>query len=354
MKKRVLSVVMAIVVASALFAGGGKQAADEASGGTQKKLVFEYFATSFAVQWMQDIEASLKELGQQYNFEVRTGDAGRKIETQLSQVDAAIAQGIDGAFIFVVDEGSAPAVVSKFDEAKIPVIGETLKLKDGSGKVIAPYVELDAEGVGGNCGKWIVDNWKSTGVDLSKIDTVGVIKSTNSKYQSDINRANGFVDALKKGLPDLKDSNIFMADCAAETGSQDMAEASYKQTAAIIGSHPTISAWLIMGTVDHYALGAARAVEAAGVERKTILVSAGGELAVKEWANNAAPAWQAICYYSAMDYAKYMVEGMIQICREGKKATDIFPQFKEPGQNYAVIKISGTMATRDNYKTIVK
>jgi L-arabinose transport system substrate-binding protein len=124
-----------------------------ASGGAREKLVFEYFATSFAVQWMQDIKASLKELGQQYNFEVRTGDAGRKIETQLSQVDAAIAQGIDGAFLFVVDEGSAPAVVSKFDEAKIPVIGETLKLKDGSGKVIAPYVELDAEGVGGNCGK---------------------------------------------------------------------------------------------------------------------------------------------------------------------------------------------------------
>lgn len=153
MKKKTTALILAIAVVSAAFAGGGKQAADEASGGAREKLVFEYFATSFAVQWMQDIKASLKELGQQYNFEVRTGDAGRKIETQLSQVDAAIAQGIDGAFLFVVDEGSAPAVVSKFDEAKIPVIGETLKLKDGSGKVIAPYVELDAEGVGGNCGK---------------------------------------------------------------------------------------------------------------------------------------------------------------------------------------------------------
>ncbi|ADK82181.1 substrate-binding domain-containing protein [Sediminispirochaeta smaragdinae] len=352
MKRKVIALIMTVALATGAFANGVTDS-DSASEG-QKTLVFEYFATSFTVQWIQDIEASLKELGAQYNFEVRTADANRKIETQLSQVDVALLSGIDGAFLFVVDEGSAPAVVSKFNDAKVPVIGETLKLKDGSDKVIAPYVELDAEGVGDKCAQWIIDNWKTTGVDLSKIETVGVIKGTNSKYQSDINRANGFVAGLKKGFPGLKDSNIFMADCAAETGSQDMAEASYKQTSAIIASHPEVSAWLVMGTVDHYGLGAARAIEAAGVEKKAILVSAGGELAVKEWANNASPCWWATCYYNAMDYAKYMVEGMLAMCREGKKAEDIFPQFKEAGQKYAVIKISGTMITRDTYKSIVQ
>jgi len=352
MERKAIALIMIAALATTAFAAGGGSQSSAAKG--QKELVFEYFATSFAVQWIQDIEAALRELGTQYNFKLRTGDAGRKIETQLSQVDVALAQRIDGAFLFVVDEGSAAAVVSKFNDAKVPVIGETLKLKDGSGKVIAPYVELDAEGVGANCAQWVVDNWKTTGVDLSSIKNVGVIKNTNSKYQSDIKRANSFVAALKKGFPGLSDANIFMADCAAETGSQDMAEASYKQTSAIIASHPGISAWVAIGTVDHYGLGAARAIEAAGMEKKTILVTAGGELAIKEWGNKAAPCWRASCYYSAMDYAKYMVEGMLAICREGKKAEDIFPQFKEAGQKYAVIKIKGTMITRDTYKSIVK
>ena len=352
MKRKVLALVIAMAMVGTVFAGGKTDSG--AQSGAQKKLVFQYFVTSYAVEWMQQIHAALQELGAQNNFEVTVADANRNIENQLQQIDAAAVQRIDGAFLFVVDEGSAPAVISKFDQAGIPVFGETLKLQDGSGNVIAPYVELDAMGVGSNAGKWVADNWKSTGVDLSNLATVGVIKNTNSRYRSDLDRVDGFVKGFKAGFPAFSDSNIFMADCAAETGSQDMTEASYKQVAAILGTNPNITAWVIFGSVDHYALGAARAVEAAGVENRTILVSSGGELAVKEWDNNTTPCWKAICYYSAMDYAKYMTEGMLAICRDGKKATDILPQFKEAGQRFPVVKVTGTMATRETYKSIMR
>ena len=75
-----------------------------------------------------------------------------------------------------------------------------------------------------------------------------------------------------------------------------------------------------MGSVDSYAMGAARAIEAAGVQDNTIMVSAGGELAIKEWDNGAASEWKATCYYDAMDFAEYMVEGMLEIKRGGKTA----------------------------------
>jgi L-arabinose transport system substrate-binding protein len=162
------------------------------------------------------------------------------------------------------------------------------------------------------------------------------------------------MNALKAGFPNLRDSNVYIADCAAETGSTDTTEASYKQVAAQLAAHPEISAWIVMSSTDNYAQGAARAIEASGVEKKTILVSSGGELAVKEWANNAAPCWRATCYYSAKDYVNYMVEGMLAVCRGGKTAADIFPDFKEPGQKYAVIKVSGNMVTRNNYKDFLK
>lgn len=322
------------------------------SGGADagEKLVFEYFATSMTVEWIQQIEAALKTLGESNNFEVLSADANRDINTQLSQIDTAIEQKIDGAFLFIVDEGSAPAAVEKFNAAGIPVIGETLKLQDGDGKNIAPYVELDAAGVGGNCGKWVVENGAACGVDLSDLSKVGVIQNTNSKYQSDLARIDGFMEELKAGFPDLPDSNVFMADCAAEATSNDNTEASYNQVTAIISAHPEIESWIIMGSVDSYAMGACRAVEAAGVEEKTILVSAGGELAIKEWANESGACWRATCYYDAMDFAEKMVEGMLGVCRDGQTAGEIYSDAKADGEDFAAVKISGNMCTAENYQ----
>lgn len=332
-------------------AESSEASAPEEGGAAQgEKLTFEYFATSMTVEWIQQIEAALKTLGEENNFELLSADANRDINTQLSQIDTAIEQKIDGAFLFIVDEGSAPAAVEKFNTAGIPVIGETLKLKDGDDKNIAPYVELDAVGVGGNCGKWVVENGEACGVDLSDLSKVGVIQNTNSKYQSDLARIDGFMEELKKGFPDLPDSNVFMADCAAEATSNDNTEASYNQVTAIISAHPEIASWIIMGSVDSYAMGACRAVEAAGVEEKTILVSAGGEMAIKEWANDSGACWRATCYYDAMDFAEKMVEGMLGICRDGKAAGDIYSDVKGDGEDFAAVKISGNMCTAENYQ----
>ena len=326
-------------------------AAGSEAGADTEKLVFEYFNTSMTVEWIQHIDEALRTLGEEYNFEVLNGDASRDINTQLSQVDTAIDQGIDGAFLFVVDEGSATAVVDKFNEAGIPVIGETLKLKDGEGNNIAPYVELDAFNVGKNCGEWVVANKDSVGVDLSDVAKVGVIQNTNSKYQSDLVRIEGFMSGLEAlGVPE---GNVFMADCAAEASSSDNTEASYNQVSAILSAHPDMTAWIVMGSVDSYAMGAARAIEAAGMQDKAVLVSAGGELAIQEWANGSAPEWKATCYYDAMDFAEQMVAGMLAITREGKTASEIYPEFQEEGQSFAAVKISGNMATPDTYKEVV-
>ena len=105
-----------------------------------------------------------------------------------------------------------------------------------------------------------------------------------------------------------------------------------------------------MGSVDSYAMGACRAVEAAGLEEKTILVSAGGELAIKEWANESGACWRATCYYDAMDFAEKMVEGMLSVCRDGETTKDIYSDFKEGGDEYAAVKISGNMCTAENYQ----
>lgn len=333
-------------------ASASSSAAVKASG-TEEKLTFQYFTLTMGVEWIQQIDADLKELGEKYNFEVLTGDANYDINEQLAQVDTAIGQGIDGAFLFVVDEGSATAVVDKFNEAGIPVIGETLKLQDGEGNNIAPYVELDAEAVGGECGKWVSENWESCDVDMSDMSKVGVIQNTSSKFQSDLNRNAGFVEALKEGLPEIPEANYYMADNASEA-SDDDSENSYNLVSAVLAAHPEIETWIVIGTADNYAMGSCRAIEAAGLEDQTILVSCGGEYAVKEWANDAGKCWRAACYYDAMDFVEKMVEGMLEICREGKDASEIYDDYRKDGEEYAAVGIVGNMVTSENYTEYVR
>lgn len=327
-----------------------EEAVSEVEAGDDK-LTLQYLNTSMSVEWIQQIAAALQKLGAENNCEVLVADANRDIDQQLSQIDTAINQQIDGAFLFIVDEGSATAAVDKFNAAGIPVIGETLKLQDGEGNNVAPYVELNAAGVGENCGKWVAENWESTGVDLSDVSTVGIIQDTNSKYRSDLARIDGFMAGIES--LEIPEGNVYMADCAAEATSSDNTEASYNQVSAILAAHPEITAWVVMGSVDSYAMGAARAIEAAGLQDTTILVSAGGELAVQEWANGSAPEWKATCYYSAMDFAEQMMAGMLSVLREGKTTEEIYPEFKQDGQTFAAVQISGTMATPETYADIV-
>ena len=298
------------------------------------------------------IEEALKELGETYNFELLTSDANYDINTQLSQIDTAITQGIDGAFLFIVDEGSATAAVDKFNAAGIPVIGETLKLQDGNGNNVAPYVELDAEAVGGECGTWIAENWEDCGIEISDWSKVGVISNTQTTRQSDLARSTGFENALKEGLPEIPEENYLIADNAAEANNND-AENSYNQVSAVLAAHPEIETWFVIGTVDNYAMGACRAIEAAGLEDQTILVSCGGEYAVREWAEGTGACWRAACYYEAMDFAVEMVDGMLEIVRDGVPATDIYADSREEGQEYAAVGITGNMITPDNYTEYV-
>jgi L-arabinose transport system substrate-binding protein len=337
--------------ASAAASATASNPASAAASG--KPLKIEYFATSFAVEWMQEIQAAMEKLGKENNFTVLTGDANRDINKQLSQIDTAISQGVDGAVLFVVDEGSATAAVEKFTQAKIPVIGETLKLKDASGKNIAPYVELNATAVGEKCGTWVVDNYKSSNVDLSDLSKVGFIANTNSKYRSDLARIEGFKSTFLKAF-NLSKDHLFTADCAAEAAASDNTEASFKQVSAILAANPNIKSWVIMGSVDSYAMGACRAVESAGLQDNTILVSSGGELAVKEWANGTAKCWRATCYYSAMDFAQAITDGLMKQLRQGVKAQDLYPEFKTQGQDYSAVEISGNMCTASDYKQYVK
>ena len=55
-----------------------------------------------------------------------------------------------------------------------------------------------------------------------------------------------------------------------------------------------------------------------------------------------------------MDFVEIMVKGMLEICRDGKDASEIYEEYRNGDETYAAVGISGSMITADDYKEHVR
>ncbi|MDR3225140.1 MAG: substrate-binding domain-containing protein [Clostridiales Family XIII bacterium] len=368
--QRVLIVAVAMILAFTLAAcsagGGGESTSGETAASTSTEtsgegsetsaaagdgdLTFAYFAISMSNQWLQMIQKAMEEIGKEKGFTVVNADADYDAEKQLSQMDQLITQGIDGAAVFIANEGMGQAVADKAAQAKLPIVGETLKIWNGEQHLLAPVVDLDGNACGQKSAQWLVDNYESLGYDVSDFSETGYIAVTDATYENNATRVTGFEEIFFKAFPGFPDSNKFVSDGAAEANGADDADKAYKQCSAILSANPKIKKWVLFGAVDDYALGAIRAVEAAGFDgENATLVSCGGERAVPEWKEGRTDVWKSCVYYSAMDFAVPICDALIEMAN-GTPATDVFTDKIEEGQEYGDFKISGTVVTPETYE----
>ena len=329
--------------------GGSSTPAVEAT--DDEELVFAYFALTMVSQWLQNIDKALNEIGAERGFRVINADANFDAETQLSQMDTLITGGLDGAVVFMADEGAGPAVAAKMQASGVPFIGETLRIQDENHNLLAPVVELDAYGVGKTGADWLIENCDEQGLDSSDFSKTGYISLTNSAQESALLRGTGFDETFFGAMKDFPDANKFTSDVASEATSADDTDATYKLVSAIVGAQPSIEKWLIFSAYDDLAVGACRAIEAAGKENDTVLIDIGGERGIPEWKAGNAPEWKACVYFSAMDFAIPLVDAIFEM-RAGTDPKNIFPDLKEAGQEYSSYKITGTVVTPDTYEGI--
>lgn len=341
--KRVLS---GIVCGAALTVGlsSGVMASDN-------EIVIALVMKSLASEWNQNIQAALEKLGEEKGFSVMTLDADGDSQKQLDQMNNAILANVDGIFMHIADEGIASAVTEMANEAGIPMIGESLPLKDADGNWLAPCVVLDAAGCGTVAADWVVDNWESTGVDLNTPEETGVIMITNSLTENAVLRSDGATEELKSKMPDIPEANYFTADISAS--SSDYIEGGYAETGAILAAHPEMKGWIIIGVQDDYALGACRAIEENGCTDTAILVSMGGEQAIPEWKGGTTKPWYATVYYTAMDFTEIVVDGLLSVINGDCTLEEVYADNIAEGQTYGTETVSGRAITYDDYEEYV-
>lgn len=250
----VLALLLAFVMAGCgAKNGGGSSSSPAASGSGQNadKLTigvsYQNLQNEFAIKIQDAIRAKTKELG----IELVEADGQGKAENQIAQVENFITQKVDAIILQPYDKnGSAPAV-DKAVAAKIPIIVVNAQVSNldkataysGSDDVVAGKLETE----------FVVDKLGGKG-------NVVIIHGPNGN-SAEINRTEGIKEVLSK-QPDIK-------ILAEQTANWDRAQA-LSLMENWLQTYPDIDA--VIAQNDEMALGAYKAIEAAGKQNEIIVV----------------------------------------------------------------------------------
>ncbi|MCL1896252.1 MAG: hypothetical protein FWG03_06890 [Clostridiales bacterium] len=305
-----------------------------------------YFGGGMQATWLQLVLKSMTECGRQHGYEVINADAEWNGDKMLSQIDQLMDE-IDGGAIFLVDPGIGAAVYDRFEAAGKPLTFETMPVFRADGKFGAPGVLADTDGMGRVPAEWTIAHIEDLGFDTADFSKVGLMLGTNGIFPPTDDRAQEYRRVFTEEYPDFPEANIFVCDVSADPNRPDDTEGAYNMAMTIFTANPQIEQWLVYGSVDDYAVGMARAIEASGLKPNAKLMSVGGERAIPEWIDNPAvnEYWIAELYFNTMQYSKYMDEALIGMIREGKDRTEVLTDYILPGEEVGVGFIIGDMVT---------
>jgi ribose transport system substrate-binding protein len=204
-------------------------------------------------QFYQDMEAGMKTAAQKYGYTVNVVDAARDNAKQQSQVEDFISQKVAAIVLTPYDSQAIGAAIVEANKAGIPVFTADIANASKDGKVVAHIASDNVQG-GAQAGKLMCAALGTAPAEIAIIDEPEVTSVQD--------RVKGFKSALSSGCPNVK----VVADI---NGGGQRAKASSVME-DILQSHKAVRG--VFGINDDSALGAAKAIDAAGKTGKVFVV----------------------------------------------------------------------------------
>lgn len=204
-------------------------------------------------QFYLDMEGGLKKEADKYGYTLSVVDAGRDNAKQQSQVEDFISQKVAAIVLTPYDSKAIGSAIVEANKANIPVFTADIANASTQGTVVAHIASDNVQG-GAQAGGLMC------AALLNKSGAVAIIDEPEVTSVQD--RVRGFKDALATKCPGAK-------IVQSVNGGGERAKAS-SVTEDLLQSHKDLKG--IFGINDDSALGASKAVEAAGQSGKIAIV----------------------------------------------------------------------------------
>jgi len=204
-------------------------------------------------QFYQEMEAGMKSEAAKYGYTVNVVDASRDNAKQQSQVEDFISQHVDAIVLTPYDSSAIGSAIAEANKAGIPVFTADIASTSKEGTVVSHIASDNVQG-GAQAAKLLCAALPGHAGAVAIIDEPEVTSVQD--------RVRGFKAALAANCPGAK--IVQDADGGGERAkSSAVAE-------DLLQSHPDLAG--IFGINDDSALGASKAVEAAGLTGKIAIV----------------------------------------------------------------------------------
>jgi ribose transport system substrate-binding protein len=202
-------------------------------------------------QFYQDMESGMKAEAAKYGYTVNVVDASRDNSKQQSQVEDFISKKVAAIVLTPYDSQAIGSAIVEANKAGIPVFTADIANASKDGKVVSHIASDNVQG-GGQAGKLMCAAVKSGSVAIIDEPEVTSVQD----------RVKGFRAAITAGCPGVK----IVADI---DGGGERAKASSVMD-DMLQSHKDLRG--VFGINDDSALGAAKAIDAAGLNGKVIVI----------------------------------------------------------------------------------
>ncbi|MDR0877095.1 MAG: substrate-binding domain-containing protein [Treponema sp.] len=346
MKKLLAVMLVALTVTSMVFAGGE----GDSKGG--KGPLVAFICKDLSQEWFVGTSGAMKAAATARGAsDVLMFDCAMNPDKYMTALDTVISRKVDVLIVCPPDQNLSQITVDRCKAAGIKVFADDDPLIDGSGKLIAPALALDAYKVGEGIGVYLAEYYAKNNM-AANAATTGFMLMNMPEVSSCVPRSLGAKDFFLKGVPAFDAKKLIVADY------DGTSEKGFNVASATITANPAITHWIVMAPNDEGAQGATRALEQAGKDKNAIVAGVGGYLAKDEF-KKAYSCFKATAYIdpvldgtlagnAAMDW---ILNGKEAYTDNKKTATpDQIAQF---GTAYGFYPFSATMIDASNYKEIM-
>jgi len=248
-------------------------------------------------------KAAAKKLG---NVTVKVVNLGTDANKAISELDAAIARGVDGIVMVAPDQAIGPQVIDKAKQAGIPFLASDDGLKNAAGAA-APFVGFDGTAMGKAIGLKAAELYAGAAWTAADTRIIAVGKKDLSVCVQRLDGAASSFGTKVTGVPKT-----------VEIGTDNSATDALNKAGAVITANSGVKHWVVWGCNDESETGVVTALQNSGVAPSNIIgVGLGANLTCKDWAAGQVTGNKAALYISGKDVGNAAITAMVASVRKG-------------------------------------